>query len=130
MAEKNVFVCACIELFTRLWVRLESLATDDHWHSTPADSAFDRRAELFRLELIVLLDACRTTRWRMLLDGAQRHALERCLSEILDCLNTRFEEAPLPAIERAQNRLLDAVLEQARVLPRGSVGHRLQRARA
>ena len=110
MAKKNAFASACIELFSHLWVRLESIATGEYVHGAPADGAFDPHAELFRLELIVLLDACGATRWRMLLNDAQRRVLERSLSEVLDCLNARFEEAPLQAIERAQNCLLDAVL--------------------
>ena len=114
MAEKNAFAGACINLFSQLWAQLEPMATGDCAHGDSAGSAADRRLEIFRLELVVLLDACRAERWRMLLDRSQRRALERCLSEVFDCLNTRFEEAPQEAIAMAQNRLLDAVLEQHR----------------
>lgn len=131
MAEQNAFAGACIELFSQLWAQLESMATEGPVHRAPADTASEPRMEILRLELIVLLDACRATRWRMLLDGGQRRVLERCLSEVLDTLNTKFEEAPLHAIEGAQNSLLDAVLEQhLGVQQDGIIGHALHRARA
>jgi hypothetical protein len=125
MAKKEAFARACVELFSHLWARLELIAAEDCTHRARPNGAFDQCAETFRLELIVLLDACHATRWRMLLDGTQRRALEQSLNEVLGCLNARFEEAPLQAIENAQNCLLDAVLEHAGVL--GS-GHREQPA--
>jgi hypothetical protein len=131
MAEQNAFARACIDLFTRLWAQLESTATESPAPWAPADTASERRVEILRLELVVLLDACRATRWRVLLDGEQRYALERCLSEVLDCLNSRFEEAPLQALARAQNCLLDAVLEQHREAePDRTIDQTLRRARA
>lgn len=114
MAAKEAFVGACVELFSLLWVQLESIATDIPEHS-PNENTSERRVQIVRLELIVWLDACHASRWRILLDGEQRHALERCLTKVLECLNSRFEHAPLQAIEGAQNYLLDAVLEHHRV---------------
>jgi hypothetical protein len=114
MAEQSAFAQASIELFSRLWAQLESMAAEGPLSEVPPDSALALRVQILRLELIVLLDACRATRWRMLLSGEQRRALELRLSEVLECLNTRFEEAPLPTIEGAQNCLLAAVLEQHR----------------
>lgn len=86
--------------------------------------------EILRLELVVLLDACRATRWRMLLNGAQRHSLEQHLRKVLECLNTGFDEAPLQAVGTAQNCLLDAVLEQHRSIDDPRAGGALRRATA
>jgi hypothetical protein len=93
MAERNAFAVACIELFSQLWVQLESMATEGPVSEVLPDSALALRAQLLRLELIVLLDACRAPCWRMLLDGEPRRALELRLSEVLEYLNTRFEAA-------------------------------------
>lgn len=131
MAEQIAFAGACIELFSQLWAQLESMASEDCLHCSAVDAAFQRRMQILRLELIVLLDACRAARWRLLLDADQRRTLEQCLSDVLDCLNTRFEEAPLRTLEGAQNRLLDAVLEQHRVANHDRiVGQTLCRATA
>jgi hypothetical protein len=112
MAEQNAFTSACINLFSQLWAQLERMANADGAPCDRADGALERGVEIFRLELVILLDACRAERWRMLLDASQRRELERCLGNVLDCLNTRFEEAPLEAVALAQNCLLDAILEQ------------------
>jgi hypothetical protein len=111
MAEKDVFVGASIELFSRLWGELETIAATVDVNPGAATVATDLRAEIVRLELIVLLDACRAMRWRMLLEGEQRRALDRCLSDVLEWLNAKFDEAPAQAIHGAQNCLLDAILE-------------------
>ncbi len=130
MAGKEAFAAECIGLFSQLWAQLEAVAIGAPVQG-PVKSTWEPQVETVRLELIVLLDACRAARWRMLLDGEQRQALEGCLAAVLDCLNTRFEEAPLQAVERAQNRLLDAVLEHHRE-PQHTlvVGRSVQRARA
>jgi hypothetical protein len=129
VAKQTAFAGACIEVFSRLWAQLESVAIADCVHG-PADAARERRVEMVRLELIVLLDACRARRWQMLLDSDQRRTLERYVGEVLDSLTTQFDEAPLQALARAQNCLLDAVLEQHQSLDRGRVGRALRRATA
>jgi hypothetical protein len=110
MADQTAFDGASIELFTRLWAELEAFAAEIPHQRKAVVTAFVRRLQTLRLELIVLLDACRFP-MRVLLDDKQRHALERCFGEVLECLNTRFDEAPLGAAGMAKNCRLDSVLE-------------------
>lgn len=112
MAEQQAFAGACIELFSRLWEELESTAAVASVGRDKDGTSCVRRLEILRLELVVLQDACRSTRWRMLLDSEQRRAVEGLVREALEGLTTGFDEAPLQAIARVQNCLLDAVLEQ------------------
>jgi hypothetical protein len=102
MASKEAFAAACIELFSLLWSELNAL-------SARADP--DPRDEVLRLELILVLDACRSERWRMMLDTSQRLSLECLLRDVLDALNSSSEEFACTPIVWAQNRLLDALLE-------------------
>jgi hypothetical protein len=102
MASKEAFAAACIELFSRLWAELNVLSAA----APPA-----RTDEILRLELILVLDACRSARWRMMLERSQRLSLELLLRDVLDALNSWSGEFPCTPIEWAQNRLLDALLE-------------------
>jgi len=112
MASKEAFAAACIELFSRLWVELNALsAAADPAGAPPADLPSQPRDEILRLELILVLDACRSEQWRMMLDRSQRLALECLLRDVLDALNSSSAEFPCTPIEWAQNRLLDALLE-------------------
>jgi hypothetical protein len=112
MASQEAFAAACIELFSRLWAELNALsATADRALAPSADLPSDPRDEILRLELILVLEACRSARWRLLLDISQRLSLECLLRDVLDALNSSPEEFPCTTIEWAQNRLLDALLE-------------------
>jgi len=120
IASKEAYAVAAIELFSRLWVELDTLlATDGHRHSaglTPAP-----RVQVLRLELILLLDACQSTRWRAQLDTIQRLSLQSIFDEILHALNTSSEEEiSRGPIESVQNRLLDAIQRHLRDIARGA----------
>ena len=104
MASGEAYSVACINLFWRLWVELERVSTAED-------------AEILRLELILLLDACRSERWRLELDICQRLSLHSTIEEVLDALNSASEVVPQPAIGWAQNRLLDAALEHCDLVP-------------
>jgi hypothetical protein len=101
MASKEAYSAACVELFWRLWVELECAA----------ERVSRSRAEVLRLELALLLDACRSERWRLLLSISQRLSLQSTIEDVLDALNSSAETVPRDAIAWAQNRLLDAVLD-------------------
>ena len=104
MASGEAYSVACIKLFWRLWVELERVSTAED-------------AEILRLELILLLDACQSERWRLKLDICQRLSLHSAIEEVLDALNSASEVVPQPAIGWAQNRLLDAALEHCDLVP-------------
>jgi hypothetical protein len=112
MASKEAFAAACIELFSRLWAELNALSATAGTALAPsAGLPSDSRDEILRLELTLVLDACRSEQWRMMLDRSQRLSLECLLRDVLDALNSSSGEFPCTPIEWAQNRLLDALLE-------------------
>jgi hypothetical protein len=112
MASQEAFAAACIELFSRLWAELHALsATTRPAHAPSAIHPADSRDEILRLELILVLDACRSARWRMLLERSQRLSLQYLLRDVLEALNSWSGEFPCTPIEWAQNRLLDALLD-------------------
>ena len=110
MVSGEAYSIACINLFWRLWVELEQV-------SAAEDLAPRIRTELLRLEVVVLLDACRSERWRLKLDVLQRSTLQLIMEQVLDALNSAPELLPKAAIERAQDCLLDAVLGHCALVP-------------
>ena len=115
----RIYAVASIELFSRLWVELDTLlATDGQRHSAGSTPA--PRVQVLRLELILLLDACQSTRWRAQLDTGQRLSLQSIFDDILHVLDPSSEEEILRGpIESAQNRLLDAIQHHLRDIARG-----------
>ena len=73
MASREAYSVACINLFGRLWVELERVSIAE------GDLAPRTRTEIIRLELLLLLDACRSKRWRLKLDVSQRLSLQSTL---------------------------------------------------
>ena len=114
----EAYTVACIELFRRLWVELERVSVaEDTSHPESASVTCRFREEIVRLELALLLDACRSERWRMHLDVSELSSLQSTLEGVLDALNASSEQAPRDAIAQAQNCLLDAVLEHCAAYP-------------
>jgi hypothetical protein len=109
----DVFAAATIELSTRLWVELNTLhAAREAMEAGRSLPLLAMRLEALPLELIVLLDRC-ATRWTTQLDQWQRGWLVSMIGDVLAALNDSADEWPGDeSVERAQNRLLDAVLEQ------------------
>jgi hypothetical protein len=117
MASKQTYAVACIELFTRVWAEFDSvLGSEDTTRPSLSMAVSARRLQILRLELIVALDACDSTRWRSQLDTLQRQSLGAVLLEVLDALDAPIDEIPRRSMPRAQNLLLDAVLEHRRAL--------------
>jgi hypothetical protein len=119
---EEAYSVACVELFRRLWVELERLlAVREATQPCSRDLTSWSRAEMLRLELALLLDACQSERWRLLLNISQRLSLEWTIEDVFDALNSSSEIAPQDAIAWAQNRLLDAILEHCAALISSSV---------
>jgi hypothetical protein len=112
MASPEAFSIACIQLFSRLWTELERpLAADDGSLAASCARRDETYVEALRLELILLLDACRSARWRMQLTYSQRHVIRSLTDDVLGALNASSDGIPSrTSIEGAQNRLFDAVL--------------------
>ncbi len=113
MTSADPYTVACIELFTRIWTELEALvAPEEARHSVGDDALTDDKLEIVRLELVLLLDACRSNHLTSRLNIVQRPALRKTLSEVLDDLNTASDDGERQDfVLRAQNRLFDAVYE-------------------
>jgi hypothetical protein len=103
------FAVASIHLYCRLWLALDRLASELH----RTESAIDMGIVTFRLELLVLLDACDGVRWRSMLRPEERQQLRCTLARVLEDLAA--ETLDFQVLGCAQNRLLDAVLDHARV---------------
>jgi hypothetical protein len=127
-ASKEAYAIACVELFTRLWVELDGVFATDERHCL-ARVTLEPRVEVLRLELMLLLDACGSGRWRAQLDSSQRQSLQSTLNAILDALDVSSEERFAGPIEWAQNRLLDAILGHCSTARRNH-GQRTADARA
>jgi hypothetical protein len=105
---RPVFKAAYKELCTRIWVELELLA-----------QAADRPSQdlvmstaILRLELVVLVDSCRTPHWRRMLSAEQRDSVCAMLTDLLAALYVDSEYLH-SGIAAAQDRVLDELLSQS-----------------
>ena len=119
MASNEAFAVACIQLYSQLWAALDLvLASRDSRSASPSPPAIAAvRLQMLRLELIVIIDAGEGALWRTLLNSVQLRSLQGILGEVLDALSSADGEQWAASIERAQDHLLDAVLDQCPVAP-------------
>jgi hypothetical protein len=103
------YAVASIHLYCRLWLALDRLAHELHL----SECAIEMRIVTFRLELLILLDACDGVRWRSMLRSEERQELRSTLRRVLEDLTADTLDSEI--LGCAQNRLLDAVLDHARV---------------
>ncbi len=106
-----VFRAAYKELCTRIWIELELLAQAATQVESPTQDLM-MRTEILRLELIVLLDSCRSTYWRRILTAEQRDGLCSMSADLLAALHVDMEELPT-GIAQAQDRILDELLPES-----------------
>jgi hypothetical protein len=62
------------------------------------------------LELHLLIGACETDRWRLLLNAEQRQRLKSIVQGVQLAMDMDARQGSPDAIASAQNRLLDAVI--------------------
>jgi hypothetical protein len=106
-------VVAVVELSARLWSDLEYLVKLRETDSLEdAESTFLWGPARVRLELLVLLDACNSRRWRSFLAPGKRRELRNFLIGVLDAIDVAPDGLTRQVIGEAQNRLLDEVLSQ------------------
>ena len=108
-----VFRAAYRELCVRIWIELELLATAAGRMQRPYPSRdIVMCAAILRLELIVLVDSCRSARWRCMLCVEQCNSLCSMLTDVLAALYV--ESGYLSeAISEAQDRVLDELLQES-----------------
>lgn len=111
---RSVFAAAYQELCARIWIELEFTA--EAARRVPANATPDDRedpvmtAAILRLELLVLVDACRSARWRnSLLTAAQCDSMCSMLTDVLAALYVD-SECLSEALAEAQDRVLDEIL--------------------
>jgi hypothetical protein len=108
----NVFSAAAIQLCAALWAECDSIcALIELQDSDSSRAELAKRIEALRLELLLILDRC-AGRWMIQLEPWQRAWLVSAVDALLDDLGDVGDPPDLEPVTRAQNRLLDAVLEQ------------------
>jgi hypothetical protein len=116
----NVFAAAAIQLCAALWAECDSIgALIERQDSDSSRAELAKRIEALRLELLLILDRC-GGRWMIRLDPWQRAWLVSAIDALLDDLGDVGDPPELEPVKRAQNRLLDAVLEQCAEHSRGT----------
>jgi hypothetical protein len=110
MADPDAYALASIVLYSRLWAELERL------HDAVA--APGPLSQILRLEIHLLMQACESWRWRGLMSAPQRRTLQQTLADVLNRLPASDDGISAVAIAAAQDRLLDAVMDQCSSLHR------------
>jgi hypothetical protein len=100
----SVFRTAYEELCTRIWMELEALGQAAGQGSPPQDLLM--RTAILRLELVILVDFCRSQRWRHMLSTEQRDSMCSLLTDLLAALCVDLEQLTT-GIAEAQGRVLD-----------------------
>ncbi len=104
------FKAACRELCARIWIELELLAQaagQVETNGRPRDITMS--AAILRLELIMLVDSCRSVHWRSMLSVEQCDCLCSMLTDVLAALYVESEHLS-GAIPEAQDRVLFELL--------------------
>ena|ERR1700761_6577825 len=102
------FRTAYEELCTRIWTELELLGlAAEPGENRPARDLV-MHAAILRLELVVLVDCCRSPRWRDMLCAHQCDTLSAMLRDVLAALHVDSEHLPA-AIAMAQDRVFDEI---------------------
>jgi hypothetical protein len=113
---RPVFRAAYKELCTRIWIELELLAqaAGQVERHPPHDMVMS--AAILRLEIVVLLDSCRSPQWRGMLSAEQRDSLSSMLTDVLAALYVDSEYLHT-GIAEAQDRVLDEVVPECEAEP-------------
>jgi len=112
-----VFRAAYRELCARIWIELELLAQaagQMERHDPPRDITMS--AAILRLELVVLLDSCRSVHWRSMLSVEQCNGLCSMLTDVLAALYVESGHLS-DALMEAQDRVLDELLTESAARP-------------
>lgn len=102
-----VFHAAYRELCTQLWLELEIIAQSIGADAGQATADAAMSAAILRLELVVLVDACRSARWRSMLLAA--HHCDRMCSMLTDVLAALYVDVDelRAGLAAAEERLVD-----------------------
>jgi len=101
-----VFKAAYKELCTRIWIELELLMQSAQQVDIGRPRDLVMVTAILRLELIVLVDSCRSPGWRSMLAAEQCESLCSMLTDVLAALYVDSEHLR-KGIAEAQDRILD-----------------------
>jgi hypothetical protein len=110
-ASPGTYSSALTGLLCHLWLELERIIVGLNVFDTPpASSRAEHQMEVFRLEVLLLLDACNSLRWQSLLRPQQRLGLRATLHSLLRTLSGPRDVPDSEIIGEAQNQLFDSLL--------------------
>jgi hypothetical protein len=110
-ASPNIYSRTLIGLLCALWLELERMISELGVLDTQyARSGAENEMEIFRLEVLVLIDACDSLRWQSLLNPRQRQELRATLQSLLRTLPIPRDLRDIEIIGHAQNQLFDSLL--------------------
>jgi hypothetical protein len=113
---RPVFRAACKELCTRIWIELELLAQAAGQVESCPPQHLVMSTAILRLELVVLVDSCRSPHWRCMLSAEQCDSLSSMLTDVLAALYVDSEQLRT-GIAEAQDRVLDELLPECEAGP-------------
>ncbi len=103
---------AYADLCSRIWSELAVLDDDLGRAGPSADEDLALRAPILRLELLVLVDACRSARWRLtLLSADQCERMCAMLTDVLAALYVEDDELAA-GLADAKDRVLEEFLTE------------------
>jgi hypothetical protein len=106
---------ALIELCARIWSELERLANCRNRRANSEEPAFELLSEVLRLELVIIVDACESPAWGLMLDPVVRSRLSAMSTAVLSMLAVPPNALTSQVIECAQDRVFDEALNQCDV---------------
>jgi hypothetical protein len=111
MPKVDACAAASVLLYSRLWWELESIYLAlTQWPNTHELHCAEDRIMVFRLEVLFVLEACDSPRWRSMLRPGECSALQTTLDTVLKTLDVPSCHMDGALIGSAQNLLFDAVL--------------------
>ena len=113
---RRVFKAAYRELCARIWLELELLAQSAARFAGSAPPRLAMSTAILRLELVVLVDSCRSPNWRCMLSVEQRDSLGSLLTDVLAALYVDSEHLCM-GIADAQDRVLEELVPQPETGP-------------
>jgi hypothetical protein len=120
---RPVFKAAYKELCTRIWIELEQLAQA----ATRPSQDLVMSTAILRLELVVLVDSCRSPHWHRMLSAEQRDSVCAMLTDVLAALYVDSEYLGT-GIAAAQDRVFDELPPESAAGPyQGRLQSRLSR---
>jgi len=106
----DAYAAAAILIYTHLWADLEEVCLRLMAPTDGSAAPIEHRMTIIRLEVLILLDACDSARWRSMLGGHERAALNATLKSVLETLDVPTMLVNPEILGATQNQLFDAVM--------------------